>query len=246
VEQDKPSAETPAELEPDAHARRADALLRMAEVALAHEGRTTSTAEQYQVVVHVDADTLAQDGDGLRSHIEDGPRVSAETSRRIACDCSRVCVHEDGEGEILDIGRKSRQVPPAIRRALSLRDGGCRFPGCTQHRHVDAHHLVHWADGGPTSLDNLVLLCRHHHRLVHEGGFSVQGQGKQVRFGKPNGQVLEVAPSCRLPDKTGSSGIERTHANVGLSIDAQTAITRWRGERMDLSFAVAGLCAYES
>ena len=104
-----------------------------------------------------------------------GVDVSAETSRRLACDAAVVVLHEGADGSALDVGRKTRSIPPAIRRALSARDTGCRFPGCTA-RHCDAHHLVHWADGGRTSLDNLVLLCRRHHRLLHEGGYRIEGE----------------------------------------------------------------------
>ena len=94
----------------------------------------------------------------------------AETSRRMACDASVVHWHETQDGEPLSVGRKTRSIPLAIRRALQRRDGGCRFPGCTCSRFVDAHHITHWADGGETGMDNLVLLCRRHHRMVHEGG----------------------------------------------------------------------------
>ena len=87
--------------------------------------------------------------------------------RRIGCDSSFVTLVEDDEGNPLNIGRKTRKVSPAMQRALKARDGGCRFPGCTQHRYVDAHHLEHWAEGGETKLDNLVQLCRYHHRLIH-------------------------------------------------------------------------------
>jgi hypothetical protein len=145
-------------------ARRADALAQVAETYMNAEPVPNSTADRYQVVVHVSAETSV-------SHLHDGPGVSAETSRRIACDSSLIAVKEDTDGEPLSVGRKTRSIPPAIRRALWLRDGGCRFPGCTHDRFVDGHHIVHWADGGVTSMDNLILLCRHHHRLVHEGGF---------------------------------------------------------------------------
>ena len=107
-----------------------------------------------------------------------GVDVSAETSRRLACDASVVVLHEGADGSALDVGRKTRSIPPAIRRALNARDTGCRFPGCTA-RHCDAHHLVHWADGGRTSLDNLVLLCRRHHRLLHEGGYRIEGEQRR-------------------------------------------------------------------
>jgi hypothetical protein len=95
---------------------------------------------------------------------------------------------------VLDVGRKTRTIPTAIRRALSARDARCRFPGCTARR-CDAHHITHWSDGGSTALDNLVLLCRRHHRLVHEGGFKVECRDPgEVTFIRPDGRRLDVSP----------------------------------------------------
>ena len=165
-------------------ARRADALAAVAETYMSSEPVPNSTADRYQVVVHVSAETSV-------SHLHDGPGVSAETSRRIACDASIVAIREDEDGEPLSVGRKTRSIPPAISRALRSRDGGCRFPGCTQNRFVDGHHIVHWADGGETRLDNLILLCRHHHRLVHEGGFVCEkSAGGEVIFKDQRNQPL--------------------------------------------------------
>ena len=168
--------------------RRADALAQVAETYMNSEPVANATADRYQVVVHVMErepvalqGALQQDNPHVSAetlmesaHIEDGPHVSAETSRRIACDSSLLGIREGENGEPLSIGRKTRSISPAMRRALRLRDGGCRFPGCTHDKFVDGHHIQHWADGGETSLDNLVLLCRHHHHLVHEGGFSCE------------------------------------------------------------------------
>jgi hypothetical protein len=101
----------------------------------------------------------------------------------LSCDGGLVTRLKDAAGATIDVGRKTRAIPPAIRRALRHRDRCWRFPGRTRTRWLDGHHLVHWADGGETSLDNLVLLCRHHHRLLHEGGFGthVDADG-QLRF----------------------------------------------------------------
>jgi hypothetical protein len=143
-------------------------------------GRTSapisgSRAERYQVVLHVEAATLASAAgeEPGRSELEDGTRVSAETSRRLACDASVVKVTRSRDGSVLDVGRRTRTIPPALRRALEARDRGCRFPGCGL-RFTDAHHVVHWADGGETKLGNTILLCRAHHRLVHEDGWRVE------------------------------------------------------------------------
>jgi hypothetical protein len=153
--------------------RLSDALERVAEGFLAEAKSESSGGDRYLINIHTEVDTLRADGDGAESEIEDRGHVSAETSRRMACDCSVVHWHDDEEGEPLNIGRKSRSIPPAIRRALKRRDGGCCFPGCSCSRFVDAHHIRHWADGGETSMDNLLLLCRRHHRLVHEEGFGL-------------------------------------------------------------------------
>jgi hypothetical protein len=147
-------------------------------------------AERYQVFLHVDPGTLQAEGEIGRSHLEDGTRVSAETSRRLTCDAGVVQVTAGADGSVLDVGRRTRTIPPAVRRALQVRDGGCRFPGCGL-RFTEAHHLVHWADGGETTLDNLVLLCRFHHRRVHEDGFGVRrGPDGGVRFVDPTGRAI--------------------------------------------------------
>jgi hypothetical protein len=106
------------------------------------------------------------------SELEDGTRVTRMTSRRLACDATVVTVAKKADGTILDVGRRSRTIPWRLRRALEVRDRGCRFPGCGR-RFTDGHHVRHWADGGETSLGNCLLLCHHHHRLVHEGGWTV-------------------------------------------------------------------------
>ncbi len=151
---------TPAE-EPEFTQRRADALGLIAETALAAGLDPGTRGDRYLVAVHVDAALLRQAGaeedrPGM-AMLEDAVDVSAETSRRLACDCSTVTLAHDAAGGVVDVGRKRRTISPALRRALTYRDQSCRFPGCGV-RVCDAHHVTHWADGGPTSLDNLVLL----------------------------------------------------------------------------------------
>lgn len=148
--------------------QQADALVAIAQAYLAggaDEGMA-STADHYQVVVHVDEAALH--GGAGRA---DAP---LETVKRLACDASLVVVTEDERGAPLSVGRKQRTVSAPIRRALWSRDRGCTFPGCHRTRFVDAHHVHHWAEGGETSVDNLVLLCSHHHRLLHEGGYRIR------------------------------------------------------------------------
>ena len=200
------------EARPRSRQRRADAAGLVAERALAAgfgnavDGRAAAEndapvsgarAERFQVAVHTEMATLEKDGEPGRSEV-DGVRVSAESSRRMACDASIVpMTHRDGE--VMGVGRKTRTIPPHIRRALEERDRGCRYPGCGS-RFTEAHHVKHWADGGETSLANTVLLCRRHHRVVHEGRtrMSLNRVGQAVFFTK-NGKMIASAPPMRRP-----------------------------------------------
>ena len=170
-----------------------------------------------------------------------GIRVSAETARRMACDAATVSMRHGPGGEILDVGRRTRTLSPALRRALAARDRQCRFPGCGNLR-CDAHHIEHWADGGRTALDNLVLLCRRHHRAVHEEGFRVtMDAAGDVHFLRPDGRPLPEAPAA--PAWTGPA-LQPTNdglAAAGMEIGADTATPSWRGERLDLDYAMSVL-----
>jgi len=219
--------------------RRADALGLMAESYLNSGPKPQSSAERYQVMIHVTAETLFSDDDPGRCEIENDRALPIDTVRRIACDSTLIPVVEDEDGDPLNIGRKTRAVPPAMQRALKTRDGGCRFPGCTQERHVDAHHIVHWADGGETSIRNLVLLCRHHHRLIHEGGFDLteNGEGTLV-FTRPDRRIIETGPNS--PGTGSVNGLFALNRYAGLSIDENTYPIP-PGDVMDYDLAVSGL-----
>ena len=241
---------------PDPAQLRADAVGLLAERALAAgfgAGNGTETgdqapvsgsrAERYQVVLHVETVTLKEKGEPGLSELEDGTRVSAETARRLACDASRVEVSHDGvgstnesaigsanesvHGSVLDVGRKTRTIPPALRRALDARDRGCRFPGCGL-RFTDAHHIVHWADGGETTLGNTVLLCRSHHRRVHEGGYRVcSDRNGQVVFFTPKGKTLfEVPPMPELPPDP-VEALVRGNRERGITPDCSSGAPKW-------------------
>ena len=180
--------------------------------------------------------------------------LSSETMRRLVCDASLVTVWEDSAGNVLNIGRKTRTVPPAIHRALNIRDRGCRVPGCCESRFVDAHHIRHWCDGGETSLNNLVLLCRHHHRLLHQGLIAIHKEcidsELQLVFTNAAGRKVEPSlfPQFRTPATAPEKTMEIEIANreFGLEIDTRTAITAWRGEGMDYSLAVEALLGRDS
>jgi hypothetical protein len=235
-------------------ASRADALVEIAESYLNNGATSASAADRYQVVVHVSVETLKADSDvsaetsshvnAGHSHIEDGPAVSAETSRRIACDCSRVPLLESDDGEPLSVGRRTRSIPPSIRRALRARDNGCRFPGCTHKYFVDGHHIRHWADGGETSLDNLVQLCRRHHRMVHEGGvFCERRTDGRVAFKDRWHEALSdvaVLPGFDLDARESNAWIAARLQD--LEIDEHTCVPKWHaGERIDWNQAVGNL-----
>ena len=278
--------------------RQADALGMVAECALAGGLDCGAGGDRYQVVVHVDAATLAEDSDvpagtsppahaatghpaagaGRRTRagkrdpagngrqpcrpsrecpgpgpaaasavirrgqaaLEEagGIHVSAATAQRLACDAATVEMRHGPNGQVLDVGRKTRTISPALRRALAARDSQCRFPGC-QARRCDAHHIRYWAHGGATALDNLVLLCRRHHRAVHEEGFQVTvDTSGAAAFVRPDGRPLPTVPSA--PDWTGLP-LEPTARRLkaaGIDIDGSTATPAWRGERLDLKWAI--------
>ena len=218
--------------------QQADALALLAETAL-HHGMDPGTAgERYQVVVHVDAAVLADADAPGQSVLEDGARVPAGTSQRLACDASRVVMRHDQEGRMLEVGARTRTIPPALRRALHHRDHGCRFPGCAVP-FGQGHHIRHWAQGGPTTLSNLALLCRRHHRAVHEEGYQVDRHADgELRFRRPDGRLLpEVPPSPSVPGDPAQI-LRARHDAEGLRLHARTAMPGWLGERLDIGWAI--------
>ena len=215
-----------------------------------------SRAERYQVVLHVEAATLAEEGEPGLCELEDGTRIAAETARRLACDTSRVEVSHDIRhdlsrnisrdgmgstlgsigssadssvlGSVLDVGRKTRTIPPALRRALDARDRGCRFPGCGL-RFTDAHHIVHWADGGETKLENTLLLCRSHHRRVHEDGYRVcRDRNGQVVFFTPKGKALFEAPTLPELPPDPLQDLVRRNRERGIRPDFSSGAPKWK------------------
>ncbi|HEX4735838.1 MAG TPA: DUF222 domain-containing protein, partial [Thermoleophilaceae bacterium] len=217
-------------------ARNADALVALAQTAVADRA---SSADAYQVLVHVDADALrvsAETSDGCA--LQDGQPLPAAAARRLCCDGSIVRILER-DGNPISLGRKTRTIPPAMRRALLIRDRCCTFPGCTQRCHLDGHHLKHWADGGETHLDNLTSLCRFHHRLLHEGGFTVRGKPGSLKFFTAGGKPIPQAP--RMP--RGACG-SMVSANAQRRVRA-TPVSLWpketAGENFDLGSSVETL-----
>lgn len=235
------AADADAETHEPADARRADALAALADRALGAADLARTGGDRTQVVIHVDEAALAEPaccGDHEhhaatgRRELDGGPALSRGTARRLACDAALVRMAER-DGRPLSVGRKTRSIPPALRRALRTRDGGCRFPGCTNHRFVDAHHIQHWADGGKTELDNLVHLCTHHHRLLHEGGFTVRAvAGGGFEFRTPRGRPLHDAPAVPRR-RRGHPG----DAAAGLPRASAEAPLQQLRDRLDLDLA---------
>jgi 5-methylcytosine-specific restriction endonuclease McrA len=221
--------------------QQADALALVAETALHHGIGPGTPRERYQVVVHVDAVVLADPGAPGQSVLEDGAHVSGETVRRLACDASRVVMRHMPDGRVIEVGARTRTIPRVLRRALDHRDRGCRFPGCGLP-FGQAHHIRHWAHGGPTTLSNLALLCRRHHRAVHEEGYHVEREPDgELRFRRPDGRFLpEVPPPAAVSEDPIESFRER-HDAAGLRLHARTATPGWQGERLDVGWAIGVL-----
>ncbi len=202
-------------------ARRSDALVAMSRHVLAGgaDELVTSSASR-QVVVHVDVGVLTGEDPEGRCFIEDGAPLSAAAARRIGCDCDIIAITER-DGLPIDVGRQRQSTPTRLRRALEVRDRFCRFPGCgVPARRADAHHIKHWADGGPTDLDNLLLLCPFHHQRHHDGGFQiVKLPNGEVRFETHDGHVI----GTRLPE----------HVDPQPTFAPDTARSEWGGEHMD-------------
>ncbi|HKK08883.1 MAG TPA: DUF222 domain-containing protein, partial [Gemmatimonadota bacterium] len=188
-------------------------------------------AGRYQVLLHVDADTLSEDREPGRSELEDGTRLSAETARRLSCDAAVVRVEHEADGSVLSVGRRTRSIPPALRRALEVRDRGCRFPGCGL-RFTDAHHVEHWADGGETSLENTLLLCRFHHRLVHEGGWRLEwwGKGRAVFRDPQGGHHFDPGFAAGEPPRGSLAALVAGNRRRGIDPGPMTPSARWKRE----------------
>jgi hypothetical protein len=191
-----------------------------------------------EVVVHITAANLEGTtdlGDGL----------SAETCRRLLCDAGVVPMLEDASGKTIDVGRRTRSVPAALRRALNARDRTCRFPGCTHGRMLDAHHLRHWIDGGETSLENTALSCRRHHRYLHDYGYSAEMRDGELVFLDPDGHVIPPVVRRRpLPD----GSFDRLRAHIqrhGIEISAETNAPGWDGLPVDYDACVNAIGGWD-
>jgi hypothetical protein len=217
----------------DERPSRADGLVKLAEdyVAGSQETESRTGGDRSQIYIHLAPDILSE---SLSATLDDGTLVPAETFRKISCDAGLIAIATDAQGHPLDVGRKTRTIPPSIRRAVEARDRCCRFPGCANRASLDAHHAEHWIHGGETRLSNLVLLCPFHHRLVHDGGFEVRmfEEGRRIVFRRPDGTEIDRGPR-RVPVPEHSPPP---------ADPAQR--TFWHGEKPDYDFAVQIACQH--
>ena len=189
--------------------RFADALVDMADHYLTNgpSRRERRTGQRYEVVLTIGRNELAAQSTagGARYHVDPDWGIDEEDARQIACDADLTEFIQDPRGHLLNYERRRRIVPGRLLRALKLRDHNrCRFPGCPHQRYVEAHHVQHWIDGGETRLDNLVLLCSAHHRLLHHGAFNVTVDGAEVVFVSRDGEVIEPALRPQFPGVHGA------------------------------------------
>ena len=232
-QQARGTEDVPAET-PSMAQQQADALALIAESALHHGIDPGAPGERYQVVVHVDAAVLADADAPGQSVLEGGTHVSSETSRRLACDASRVVMRHDADGRTVGVGARTRTIPPALHH----RDRGCRFPGCGV-QFGQGHHIRHWAHGGPTTLSNLAMLCRRHHRAVHEEGYQVERLSDgELQFRRPDGRLLpSVPPPPTIPDDPVQT-LRITNDAAGLHLDGRTLCPSSPSERLDVGYAI--------
>ena len=230
---------------PDILDDQASALTQLAEHYLETANKSsphTSLSEKYQVLLHINANEAHMDhqiNQGDICHVENNKFLSREVARQLACDTHMRVVLEDDDGKILNIGRKSRTIPRAIAHALNIRDGGCRYPGCTQHFWTDAHHVRHWAAGGETKLENLITLCRFHHTQLHKDVYEIQVKDQDFVFiNQDKEEILRSIhpqfPVAEADDRVQSMLKDQAH----IGIDSSTAETKWRGDAMDIQMAL--------
>jgi hypothetical protein len=228
-----PDAAVPDPAEDSWAARRADALVSMAEHVLAGGASDlVGPSAVRQVVVHADIDLLTGESGGGRCFVEGGAPLSVEAARRIGCDAEIISITER-DGLPIDVGRTKRFPTDRLRRALEVRDRFCRFPGCgVPANRSHAHYIQHWLDGGPTDLRNLILLCGFHHRRLHDGGYVIRESTDGLRFETHDGRLIGSGPTALLD--------VCPHA----MFQAETARAEWGGEPMDLDHTLFVLAQY--
>ena len=216
-----------------------DALAMMAETVMATERCARDGGDRYLVGVSIDADVLLHDDPDAVSELDDGVALAPETVRRLSCDASLMAVIRGDDGEPLTTGRRTRTIPRSVRRAVRARDKGCRFPSCGERVFIDADHIRHWSKKGPSTVSNVVELCWFHHRLVHEGGWTVRFlEGGEVIAVNPAGNVISSLVEPCAPVR---ATVEHCNNAEGLAIDSKTITPNWWNDPLHLGDIVGGL-----
>jgi hypothetical protein len=215
---------------------RADAMVNVARAYLRTRPRTLGSG--YELVVITTQERLEAGGGSVGAVMRDGTPLPLDVARMLACDSARVNMTADQTGALMDVGRSTRTIPPAIARALWVRDGCCRVPGCGRRRHLQAHHVIHWADGGPTCLSNLMLVCSSCHRAIHEGRILVEVRDGKLVFRDAQGKERPAAPPSAATGEE-LEALERFLQDADLHIDPSLNEPRWDGTRLDMDEALA-------
>lgn len=216
-----------------------DALAIMAEALMASEPAVRAGGERWMVGINVDADALVDDDPNGPCEIDGQVALAPETVRRLCCDASVAAIVRGQNGDPLGVTKRTRTIPRWVRRAVHARDQGCRFPGCGERAFVDAHHVRHWSRGGPSTPSNVVELCWFHHRLVHEGGWTVRFlDGGEVIAVTPGGNA--ISNTIEPPPTVASTVIERNRG-AGLTIDQHTITPVWWNDPLHLGDIIGGL-----
>lgn len=211
--------------------------------------KTLRPSDKYHILVHVNANAAHRDhkinGEDC-TYIERGGFLAPEVVQRLACEASVTALVEGDEGHVLNIGRKSRAVPKAIDMAVNMRDDHrCRFPNCYQRRNTDKHHVIHWVDGGETSVENLITLCRYHHTRQHNGEYRIERDDGDFRFYWDDGREIVAGFAPQFPDNPEPTAAlhqaERRHQDLGIHIDHNTIVPKWLGEPIDYDAAVEAM-----
>lgn len=213
----------------------ADALTEIARGA--SDSGAPGASGDFQVVVNVDLDTLAADAPGS-CRLAGGTVLAPETARRLGCDRHVLALHHR-EGKPCSSPPRARFSSARLNRLLDQRDQGCRFPGCTHTRHLHTHHIVHWAHGGTTRPDNLIRLCSHHHRLVHEGGYGIAGDAAgELTFRRPDGRRLPELPAR---PRGSATTLRQVNRRRGVHPGPATITPAWNGDTFDPDWAIHAL-----
>jgi len=258
---------------PDIFSHRADALTLMAEHCLSKGADNLfnrSGADTQHVLLHLNANHLSRDykiNQGPLCYTDDNQHIPASIANKLSCDASISLVIEDDNNNVVNIGRKTRIIPLAMKRALKMRDQGCVFPGCCQTKWTDSHHIKHWSEGGETSMNNLVTLCRYHHTQLHKGEYRIEkamssineeskckesasnqerlvsketgNQNPTLNFINKRNEVIAKSLYPQFTDLGESTeSIEMLSNQAGLNIDRHTAASNWQGDQLDVYYAV--------